>query len=149
MKAVRMILYFLILVTLFFAPLQRMEIANLEPIQSVWMSLENDNVILKSDTGDEGSGITVENALADMKQKSKGVVYLDTAEYLFVSESALKEIANVRPYMKDSVYLCKWDGKGSVSEATKYADAHRLGVKFKKWNIDSKMPELPVIELEN
>ena len=149
MRTVRVILYILILGALFFVPLQRMEIANLEPIQAVWMHSENGNILLETDTKDKGSGTTVESALADMKHKSEGVVYLNTAEYLFVSESAIDEILRVQPYMNDSVRLCKWDGQGDISEATRYADSRKLGVKIREWNSDSKMPELPPINLEN
>lgn len=147
MKAVRMILYILILFALFFVPLQRIEIANLEPIQTVWMYLENGRVVLETDTEDKGVGDAVEDALYDMKRKSDGIVYLDTAEYLFVSESAEEKIVVLQPYMKGSVRLCNWDGQGSVSEATKYADSHKLGVKLRDWGEGDKMTELPLVKI--
>ena len=147
MRAVKTILYILILVSLFFVPLQRIEIANLEPVQTVWMYLENGTVVLETDTEDKGTGNTVEDALFDMKHKSDGIVYLDTAEYLFVSESAGELITIVQPYMKSSVLLCEWDGQGSISKATKYADSRKLGVKLREWNKDGKMTELPLVKL--
>ena len=81
----RMVLYGLILGALFFAPVESAEIAKLEPVQAVWMYMENDSVVLETDTQDKGAGATVEEALADMKRRSAGIIYLDTAQYVFVT----------------------------------------------------------------
>ncbi len=148
MKVIRVSLYALILISLLFVPLQRIEIANLEPIEAVWMSLENDNIVLLTDTDDKGSGITVEKALSDMKEKSPGIVYLDTAQFLFVSDSALKEISAIGSFVKGKIRLCKWDGEGDIKDAVKYADSHNMGVKLSKWNDLGKLPELPPLKPE-
>ena len=143
MKKVRIILYVLLLASLFFVPLQRIEIANMEPVQAVWLYQEDGNVVLETDTEDKGIGTTVEEALTDMKENSPGIIYLDTAEFLFVSTSAQKQIPSVQAYLKETVRLCQWNGQGSISEAVKYADAHKIGLKMKKWGPGSNLPELP------
>lgn len=139
----RMILYALILGALWFAPLNRIEIANLEPIEAVWMHLENNAVVLKTDTEDEGIGATVEEALADMKQNSTGMIYLDTARYLFIDEEAQERIGEIADYLRRSVRLCKWDGIGSLQEVVKYVDAHKIGEKLQNWKPSGKLPNLP------
>ena len=143
MKALRIILYALILIALFFVPLQRVEIANLEPIQGIWMYGNNETVFLETDTEDKGSGNTVEEALADMKENSPGIIYLDTAQYLFVDEGAQQYISALSPYVKGGVRLCLWNGQGGITEAIKYVDAHKIGCKIKDWVPSSKMTELP------
>lgn len=142
----RIVLYVLILAALFFVPLQRVEIANLEPIQAVWMYRENGNVVLETDTEDKGSGVTVADALTDMKNNSSGIVYLDTAQYLFVSEAATEEIRVAQPYLKNSVRLCIWDGQGDFENAVKYADSHKIGLKIREWEKVGNLPELPPVK---
>ena len=144
MKSIRVVLYVLILTALCFAPLQSVEIAKLEPVQAVWLHAENGKMILETDTNSYGQGATVIDALADMKQNSSGVVYLDTAQYLFVSQSTEHAILSISPHIKSSVYLCSWEGQGSIQEAVKYADAHKIGIKLKNWSGVVKLPELKV-----
>ena len=148
MRLIRGILYALILVALFFVPLEPMEIANLEPIQAVWISVENGEVVLVSDTKDMGVGSTVADALENMKKNSTGIIYLDTAQYLFVSTSVEQELDAMKAYVKDTVLLCEWNGEGDLQDAVKYADAHNIGLKLKKWNSIGDLPELPPIKQE-
>lgn len=145
----RIVLYVVILAALFFVPLQRVEIANLEPIQAVWMYRENGNIVLETDTEDEGSGVTVADALADMKNNSSGIVYLDTAQYLFVSETAKEEIYAIQPYLKNSVQLCIWNGQGELKSAVEYADSHKICLKIRAWEKIGNLPELPPVKQEN
>ena len=138
----RIVLYVVILAALLFVPLQRVEIANLEPIQAVWMYRENGNIVLETDTEEKGRGVTVVDALTDMKNNSSGIVYLDTAQYLFVSEIAKKEIYAIQPYLKKSVRLCRWDGNGELKSAVEYADSHKIGLKIRRWDSLGILPEL-------
>jgi hypothetical protein len=147
MKTVRVLLYIVILVALFFVPLQAVEIANLKPIQAVWLTVKDGEVLLLADTEDRGSGATVDEAFANMKNNSSGIVYLDTAQYLFVSEPAEQEIFAIAPYLKNSVLLCRWDGQGDIREVVKFADSHKIGVKLKHLNNVVKLPEMKLQKL--
>ena len=142
---IRKLFYAVILGALFFAPLNRVEIANLEPIQAVWMYYADGALVLETDTEDKGSGATVAEALENMKGSSPGIIYLDTAQYLFVSEDAQAQIPALQPYIKGSSRLCVWNGQGSIADAVKYTDAHKLGEKMKSWKQGSKLPEIPLL----
>ncbi|MBR4017437.1 MAG: hypothetical protein IKK11_06465 [Oscillospiraceae bacterium] len=142
MKTIRILAYTLILSALFFVPLDRVEIADLEPIQAVWLFQDGEEIILKTDTEDIGKGATVQEALINMKENSSGIIYLDTAQYLLVSQSAQQQIADMQPYLKGSALVCIWNGQGDMSEAVKYADSHKVGGKLKNWKPDSELPSL-------
>lgn len=139
----RIVAYVIILVSLLFAPVQSGEIAKLEPIQAVWLRTEGETVCLTTDTGDEGSGTTVEDALTDMKATSAGIVYLDTAQYLLVSQSAVNKIPAIGPYLRKSIRLYLWDGQGNFDEAVKYAEAHKFGITVKQWNSGEELKKIP------
>ena len=132
----------MILAALLFAPLERVEIANLEPVQGVWMYVEDEKIVLETDTEDKGVGTTAEEALMNMKQKSAGIIYLDTAQYLLV-KNAEHQISTLEGYLKDSVRVCCWDGDGELAEAVAYADAHKMGIKLQDWEENVKLPNLP------
>lgn len=139
----RMILYVLVLAALLFVPLEAMEIANLEPVEGVWMYVEEGKVVLETDTEDRGVGVTAQEALLNMKQQSAGIIYLDTAQFLFVTE-AEDQIPVLEPYLNGSVKLCRWNGKGKLTEVVAYADAHEIGCELRNWEENVKLPNLPI-----
>lgn len=139
----RIIMYCVILAVLCVLPVERQDVADLEPIQAVWLSREEDTVMLETDTQDQGSGKTVSEALADMKQKSLGIIYLDTAQYLLVSENAREYIPDIAPYLKGSVRICLWDGAGEVADAARYMQSHKTGCKLKNWHLKTPLFSLP------
>ena len=139
----RIVMYCVILAVLCVLPVERQDVADLEPIQAVWLSREEDTVMLETDTQDQGSGKTVSEALADMKQKSLGIIYLDTAQYLLVSENAREHIPDIAPYLKGSVRICLWDGAGEVADAARYMQSHKTGCKLKNWHLKTPLFSLP------
>ena len=139
----RIIIYCILLAGVLFLPTERMEIRDLEPIQAVFLYREAGEVVLKTDTEDEGRGENVSKALEDMKAKSSGIVYLDTAQFLLVSENAKEHIAQIAPYLKGKVRISQWEG-GKLQEAARYMQAHKIGIKMRTWNNDVKLPKLPI-----
>lgn len=136
------LLYLLVIAGLLIAPIEPMDIGVLEPIQAVWLSSADGNVVLETDTEDKGTGKTVTEALQDMKRRSQGIVYLDTAQFLLVSEDAVGRIPEITAYLKDSVKACLWTGEGSVADAARYMQAHKMGVRLSRWKETVKLPNL-------
>lgn len=139
----RIILYCIILIGVLAVPVERMDISHLEPIQAVYLYRDGGSVVLETDTEDQGIGKTVQEALADMKHKSSGIVYLDTAEFLLVSDNALGDIVQMRSLLKGSVRVCAWDGKGELTEVAQYVQAHKTGCRLDEWNPGVKLPKIP------
>ena len=135
----------MILFPLFFVPLQRIEIANLKPIEAIWINNDMEFVKIETDTGDLGFGKTIEEAVDDLKKNSTGIIYLDTAKFVFADEMSNGELIAFKPFVKRNVRLCIWSGEGSFADAVQYADAHDIGVRYKDWEQGSNLPE---IELE-
>ena len=113
-------MYAIILSLLFFAPVKRLDVAKLEPVQTVAIYTEPGAIILETDTNNKGRGNSVDAALRDLEETTPGVIYLDTAEYLLVSENAVSHVEGLRRYLRSSVKVCLWDGDGSVADAAKY-----------------------------
>lgn len=145
----RIIIYCMILGAVCLIPVQKQDVATLEPIQAVWMSEENGAVVLKTDTDDVGEGENVQEALENMKDKSTGVVYLDTAQYLLVTEKAKHRIPEIAGYLKGSVRVCSWEGKGELVDAARYMQARKLGIRLRKWQEKSILPTVPDLNEKN
>ena len=123
----------LIITSLCFAPLRRADIAKLSPVQAVAMYMEDNNVVLETDTGDLGRGENVLKALENLKEKTAAVVYLDTAEFLLVAENAISEMGELAQHIKDSVKVCVCEAAGRVKEAAQYLDVHGNLPKLRDW----------------
>lgn len=138
----RVLIYCLLLIAVVLIPVERLDVGKLEPVQAVWAYRQNENIVLETDTEDKGSGQTVEEALEDLEAHCLGIIYLDTAQFLLVSEDMQEQIPELGQYLKGSVRLCVWDGKGSVEDAAKYMAAHEIGCKLRRWVPTVKLPNL-------
>lgn len=129
----RTLLYIVILALLFLAPVERLDVAKLEPVQTVAIRVEDDSVILETDTNNRGVGTDIANALSDLEDSTPGVIYLDTAEYLLVSEDATIYLDALREYFSPSVRISLWDGVSSVEGAAQYLAVRDDLVKLRDW----------------
>ena len=105
----RIVLYAAILALVWLIPVERADVADLRPVRAVQIYMLNGEVALLTDTEDIGYGADALAALSDMKKTASGVIYLDTAEYLLVSEAAIGQVSQLRQHLKPSVtlYLCE------------------------------------------
>lgn len=129
----RKFIYALIIAVLCLAPLKRTDIAKLRPVQAFAMYMEDNNVVLETDTGDLGRGENVLRALENLKEKTAAVVYLDTAEFLLVAENAVSEMGELAQHIKHSVKVCVCEAAGRVKEAAQYLDVHGKLPKLRDW----------------
>ena len=116
----RRVLYIVILTALTLAPVKRLNVADLEPVQTVAIYTKQDVVVLETDTENKGVGANIEEALKDLKENTPGVIYLDTAQYLLVAKNAEGYLNALKDYLSPSVKVVIWDEKGSVKSAAKY-----------------------------
>lgn len=130
----RRILYIIILALLFFAPVKRLDVAKLEPVQTVAVYMQDDQIVIETDTDNIGKGSTVHDAIDDLEQTTPGVIYLDTAEYLLLSKNAIIYIDAIRQYLAQNVRVCLWDEEGSVKDAAKYLSVRKNLPKIKEFN---------------
>lgn len=134
----RMILYIIILALLFLAPVQRLDVAKLKPVQTVALSMDDTGVVLETDTDNKGMGVTVDRAYADLENKTPGVIYLDTAQYLLVTADAVGCVEAIRQYLHPSVKVSLWDGEGSVKDAAKYLSVRNDLPELRSWQASTE-----------
>ena len=115
----RKVLYVALLIPLFFVPLNRVNVADLLPVEAVAVYWEGDQVVLETDTKHKGTGEDAEKALAALKENTPAVVYLDTADYLLVAPDAIEQANSLYPYLKPRVKVCVCEAAGEVKNVTK------------------------------
>lgn len=130
----RKILYGIIIALLFLAPVEGADVAKLLPIEAVAVYVDEGMVVLETDTEDVGRGLTAKEALEDLKKTTSAIVYLDTAKYLLLSGEALREVSELRNWLKPSVRVCVCDAAGKVKASVKYLDVHGNLPKLGDWD---------------
>ena len=119
----RKILYIILIASVFFAPVDRLDIAKLEPIEAVAVEISGGKVVLKTDSGRQGRGVTVKDALQDLKENTPAVVYLDTARYLLISKQARLLEEEIKSFLKSDVAVARYFG-GDVKQELDYLQTH-------------------------
>lgn len=121
----RMLIYICILALLLLAPVERLDVAKLEPVQTVAVSISQQQILIETDTENCGQGSTISEAIADLEENTPGVIYLDTAQYLLLTKEASRYWKDLETYMRPSVRVSLWDGAGDVETAAKYLDVRK------------------------
>ena len=113
---------------------QRLDVAKLLPISAVAVYREGEDVVLETDASYVGRGETALQALSDLKETVPAVIYLDTAEYLLVTEEAVPCVEELRQVLRPSVKVCVCQAAGRVKETVKYLEIHSNLPKLRHWN---------------
>lgn len=129
----RVLLYILILGLMFFAPVERVDVAQLLPIEAVAMYMDGNLVVLETDTQNIGRGENAASALKNLKDVTPAVVYLDTAQYLLVDKEAEAYIDELREHLKSSVDVTVCDARGKVKEMAEFVSVHGECIPLKDW----------------
>ena len=140
----RLLFYGLILAVVWVLPIERLDVAQLQPVEVIAIYPQGDQVILTTDTGDIGSGTDAMAALENMQQTSTGVIYLDTAEYLLFAPGTETEVEALRSELKDRVKICNVSQPIDLEDAAKYLPIHGDLPCLRQWQPGQILPILTV-----
>ncbi len=142
----RLSIYIVAIAALWWAPVEGADIARLHPVEVVVIYQEENQVVIATDTGDVGEGDSGISALENLKATTSGTIYLDTAEYLLITEGAEDVAQELRHSLKKSVQVCMADREVDPVAAAQFLPAHITLPKLRTWNPENKLPYLKVLE---
>ena len=138
----RMILYAGLVAAALMMPARPVQLGKMKPVEVVQMTEVGGQIELKTDTGDTGTGETVLQALTDLKETAPGIIYLDTAEYLLVSENSGKRILELQPYLKKHIYIVEVSGEVELGKVAEFLGVHKPSVQLKDWQEGLEMEKI-------
>ena len=142
----RNIIYIVILAAMLWVPVKKLDVSKLLPIQVVSVYKEENMVVIETDTQSRGVGVTVGQALENLKDTANGIIYLDTAEYLMLSPDAEHTVETLRQELKGSVRLCMTQAKIDPAEVVVFLGAHGQLPQLKSWKKGMELPVLHAFE---
>ena len=132
-------IFYIAAVALFAAtPSRDTDIASLAPVEVVWLTEENGQVYLETDTGDMGWGTDVRSALKDMKAAAPGSVFLETADYLIIEEGREDLLVQLFDVLRPSCKVCVARSMPDLEEAVPFLSAHEPQVTLRQYQVEKK-----------
>ena len=120
----KLVIYGILIAAAMLVPTRPLELGKLKPVEVIKIDVQGEMIRIETDTGDTGSAATLKSALQDLKATAPGIIYLDTAEYMLLPKGKEALLAQVRPYLKDSVQICCWEGEIDMKEVAAFLNAH-------------------------
>ena len=142
----RIVAYIILMLGALLAPVEKQDVAKLRPVEVIYISRQNDTVLIQTDTDDLGVGTDIISALQNMEQTSPAVIYLDTAQYLVLGPDGEEPVQQLRGILKDGVRMCKTEESIPLQDVAAYLPVHGNLPRFSQWQAGES---LPVLRLEN
>lgn len=120
---------------------QGTDIGKLQPAELIYIYKEENNLVLATDTGDVGSGETLQEALADMEATSFGEVFLETMNWILVTEDTKPVLKQQWEKFRLSAQVILVTGPVDVKTLSQYLQIHKSNVTLKDYVAGQK--ELP------
>lgn len=119
------------------------DIGKLQPVQTVWLHCENGRLAVRTDTGETGSGDTVSQAFADLNAGAAGEIFLDTADYLLITEECETLLVPLMEYLRPSCSVCLTDGEPQLELTGSYLEIHPPEITLMKYSAGQR--QLPTL----
>lgn len=124
-------------------PFRGTDIAELAPVEVVWLSQSGGRVHLETDTGDMGEGENVQAALNDMKAAAPGAVFLDTADFLIVEQGGEELLTQVYDVLRPTCMVCISKKMPDMEAAAEFLAAHEPELSLRQYRVEKgTLPEL-------
>lgn len=127
-------------------PFANHDVGKLVPVDVLAVSVWGEQVVLKTDVGDSGRGESWQEALENLKATAPGTVFLGTAGYLLLDDSAMELLPELleQRSLNPGCALCRAPWGMDLEGAGKYLGAHEPEVNLQKLRGDRGLT-LPVL----
>lgn len=103
------------------------DVAALEPVELLYVNSQNGTYYLTTDTGSQGSGKTVAQAVSDLKAKSSGKIFLNTAEHLLLTPSAWESVERFSQHLRPDCDVVIVEKEPDLEITAQFLRTHKPG----------------------
>lgn len=100
------------------------DVAKLQPVEVVIVTRSEGGIEIRTDTGDVGRGEDLAKAVEDLKATTPAEVFLETAEYLLISEECAELVPELMGYLRPSCMLCVLEGDPETEDIAAFLRTH-------------------------
>ena len=99
------------------------DIAELKPVQAVYLYQNGGKLCIETDTGDFGAGENLTEAAGDLSANADGGIFLDTAEFLILDRQIAID-PSFYQYLRPGCGVCYADEPPDLAAAVEFLSAH-------------------------
>lgn len=126
---------------------QGTDVGKLQPVELLYIYINDGKIILQTDTGDTGMGYTLDAAVDDMHNTASGVVFLDTIDYVLLTENTRDIINDLQNILRPSTNILIATGTVDPEKVTEFLKIHKPDVSLKNYMAgQKKLPKLMTAE---
>lgn len=122
------------------------ELGKLLPVETLLIEKEKERYVVSADTGEQAEGESLAAAMAGLQRGAPGVLFLDTADYVLVSRTALDCVAELSDYVRPGTRIYQTVGKPELSEIGAFLRTH--GPDAPLFRVKKRTEQLPVLDGE-
>ena len=105
MRWILSLLAVLSVVALGWLPFQGTDVATLEPAETLYVYIKEENIWVETDGGWFGKGATAKEAIADLKESAPGQVFLQTVDFLLLQENSEQVLPQLYSFLRSGCCL--------------------------------------------
>ncbi len=105
------------------------DVGNLIPVELLYISSEPGIIRAETDTGNMGVGENLDAALKNLEDTAPGTIFLETADYLIITENAAHLLPQLTQVLRPAAEVCI--GIQADTQAAAYLKAHPPEVTMK------------------
>ena len=99
------------------------DISELKPVRVVYLYMDGKTLCVETDTGDSGSGKDLAETAADLRSRTNGEIFLETAEFLILSPEIAVTDSFYR-YLRPGCRVCRAEDPPDLETVADYLTAH-------------------------
>lgn len=107
-------------------PFSGTDVAQLKPVEVLWIYQTEDGVVIETDTLDRGIGSDPEDAFDDLMQTTSGHIFLETADYLLLDRQTLALLPHLMGRLRPACGVCIAEGQIDMEQVASFLNAHPL-----------------------
>ena len=101
-----------------------MDVGMLKPVQIVVVKKVGENILVQTDTEDQGIGKDLPAAVETMKASASGEIFLETADHLLVEPACMDVLADAIQLLRPACTLCLIEGEPNMDTLGDFLKLH-------------------------
>lgn len=122
------------------------DVAKLEPVELVGLRQTASGIEVQTDTGSFGLGVTVTDAVENMKDTASGEIFLDTAEYVVLTDLGEHVLAELMTCFRPSCKILFLSGAANPEDLVSFLRSRPQKLTLLDWQLTGKQPPVLISE---
>ena len=114
----------LLIAVLGWMPFEGSDVAKLKPVEVVRIERGDNMITVQTDTGDIGEGKDLSEAFADLKQRTAGQVFLETADFLLIDTEAKPLLPELYAWLRPACGVCICNVPVDLEQVALFLNTH-------------------------